>query len=95
MRSYELMFILKPELDEEATAAAVDKYTNLIATQGGNVSNVDKWGKRRLAYEVGGYRDGYYVVVNFAGEPEASKEVDRVLKISDEVIKHMVIKLDD
>ena len=95
MRSYELMFILKPELDEEATAAAVDKYTNLITTQGGSISNVDKWGKRRLAYEVADYRDGYYVVVNFAGEPETSKEIDRVLKISDDVIKHMVIKLDD
>ncbi|MGE5590261.1 MAG: 30S ribosomal protein S6 [Bacillota bacterium] len=95
MRNYELMFIIKPDLEEEATAALVDKYTNLITEQGGTVANVDKWGKRRLAYEVGGYNDGYYVIVNFQAEPQASKEVERVLKISDDVIKHMVIKLDD
>lgn len=95
MRNYELMFIIKPDLEEEATAALVDKYTNLITELGGTVANVDKWGKRRLAYEVGGYNDGYYVIVNFQAEPQASKEVERVLKISDDVIKHMVIKLDD
>ncbi len=95
MRNYELMFIIKPDLEEEATAALVDKYTNLITEQGGTVANVDRWGKRRLAYEVNGFNDGYYVIVNFQSEPQASKEVERVLKISDDVIKHMVIKLDD
>ncbi len=95
MRNYELMFIIKPDLEEEATAALVDKYTNLITEQGGTVANVDRWGKRRLAYEVNGFNDGYYVIVNFQSEPQASKEVERVLKISDDVIKHMVVKLDD
>jgi len=95
VRNYELMFIIKPDLEEEATAALVDKYTNLITEQGGTVANVDRWGKRRLAYEVNGFNDGYYVIVNFQSEPQASKEVERVLKISDDVIKHMVIKLDD
>ena len=95
MRSYELMFIVKPDLEEEATTAIVDKFSGLIAEQGGNVTNLDKWGKRRLAYEVNGFNDGYYVLVNFQGEPKAVKEVERQLKISDDVIKHMIIKLDD
>lgn len=95
MRSYELMFIIKPDLEEEATTAIVDKFSGLIAEQGGNVTNLDKWGKRRLAYEVNGFNDGYYVLVNFQGEPKAVKEVERQLKISDDVIKHMIIKLDD
>ncbi|MCL5677062.1 MAG: 30S ribosomal protein S6 [Firmicutes bacterium] len=95
MRTYELVFIVKPDLEEEATAAVVDKFTGLITEQGGTVANVDKWGKRHLAYEVKGYNDGYYIIVNFQAEPKASKEVERVLKISDDVIKHMVIKLDD
>lgn len=95
MRSYELMFIIKPDLEEEATTAIVDKFSGLIVEQGGNVENLDKWGKRRLAYEVNGFNDGYYVLVNFHGEPKAAKEVERQLKISDDVIKHMIIKLDD
>ncbi len=95
MRSYELMFIVKPDLEEEATTAIVDKFSGLIVEQGGNVTNLDKWGKRRLAYEVNGFNDGYYVLVNFQGEPKAVKEVERQLKISDDVIKHMIIKLDD
>ncbi|MHB9144002.1 MAG: 30S ribosomal protein S6 [Symbiobacteriia bacterium] len=95
MRAYELMFIIKPDLEEEATTAAVEKFSGLISEQGGSITNLDKWGKRRLAYEIDGFNDGYYVLVNFQGEPKVAKEVERQLKISDDVIKHMIVKLDD
>jgi small subunit ribosomal protein S6 len=89
------MFILHPELDEEKTAAAVEKYTGLIQAGGGSVGNVEKWGKRRLAYEIKGQREGNYVLIQFSGEPAVSSEVDRVMKISDEVLRHLIVRKGD
>lgn len=95
MRSYEVVFISKPELDEEALQGVVDKYTSLIQTQGGTVDGVEKMGKRRLAYEIGGFREGHYTLVNFKGESAVPRELERVLRISDEVIRHLVVKKDE
>lgn len=91
MRSYELMVIIRADLDEEQTAAAVDKVTGLIAQNGGEVENIDRWGKRRLAYEINDLRDGYYILVNYKGPSQVARELDRVLKITDEVIRHLVV----
>ncbi len=95
MKSYEAVFISRPELDEEGQQAVVDKFTGLIQNQGGTVAGVDKMGKRRLAYEINGFRDGHYTLVNFKGEAGVPRELDRVLKISDEVIRHLIIKKDE
>lgn len=95
MRSYELMFILKPELDEDAVNASIEKYTGIINNQGGVIESVDKWGKRRLAYEINKIREGIYVLVHFKGQPGAAQETERVLKLSDEVIRHMMIRKDE
>lgn len=91
MRSYELLFILKPELEDEATEAAINKFTGLIEKNGGELVKVDKWGKRRLAYPIQKRNEGYYVIVNFKATPAVSHEVERVLGISDEVMRHMVV----
>lgn len=95
MKSYEALFITRPELDEEAQQAVVEKFTALIQNQGGSVEGVDKMGKRRLAYEIGGFRDGHYTLLNFKGEAGVPRELDRVFKISDEVVRHLVIKKDE
>ncbi len=95
MRNYEIMYVLKPDLDEEKVAAVMDKFTNLINTNGGEVVSTDKWGKRRLAYEIQDYREGIYILVNFKGEAGTAQELDRVMKITDEILRFMIIKKDE
>lgn len=95
LRNYELMFIIRPDLEEEATEAVVEKFTGLVEKQGGELVKVDKWGKRRLAYEINKIREGFYVLVYFKGNAEVAAELERVLKISDEVIRHMVIRKEE
>ncbi|HEV1998227.1 MAG TPA: 30S ribosomal protein S6 [Candidatus Dormibacteraeota bacterium] len=94
MAFYELMFIVKPELDEEQVSTATDKVHQLIVANGGNVTKTASWGKRRLAYQVGPYREGYYVVSNFDVETSSVVELERVLKISDTVFRHLLVKRD-
>ena len=91
MNKYEVMFIVKPA-EDEAINTVVAKFENLIKSNGGTVEKVDRWGKRRLAYEVKDFMEGYYVLVNFSAEPKAIAELDRVMKITDELLKHMIIK---
>ncbi|MEW8958606.1 30S ribosomal protein S6 [Moorella humiferrea] len=95
MRSYEVVFVIKPDLEAEATAAVIDKFTRLIAEQGGQVVEVDQWGKKRMAYEVRKYREGYYVLMKFKGMPAVAQELERVLKITDEVIRYLITRLEE
>lgn len=92
MRAYETMFIVRPDLDEEGSDSVIRKFISLIENNGGSVTAVDKWGKRRLAYEIEGFREGSYAIVHFTAEPKVAHELDRVLKITDDVIRHMVIR---
>ena len=94
MRSYETLFILKPDLEEEAITAAIERLTELIQNNKGTVEQVNRWGKKRLAYEIQDYREGYYTLVLFQGEPETAKELDRVMRLSDEVIRHVIVRRD-
>lgn len=92
MRKYETVFILHPSLDEEAVKAGVEKFKGVIENGGGVVENVDSWGKRKLAYEIAKVSEGYYTLINFSSEPDLPKELDRVFRISDSVIRHIIIK---
>ncbi|PRR80337.1 30S ribosomal protein S6 [Clostridium liquoris] len=92
MRKYETIFILHPSLDEEAVNAAVDKFKGVIENAGGVVENVDLWGKRKLAYEIEKVNEGYYTLVNFSAEPQLPKELDRLFRINDSVIRHIIVK---
>ncbi|MFN2463596.1 MAG: 30S ribosomal protein S6 [Candidatus Dormibacteria bacterium] len=94
MAFYELMFIVRPELDEEQVGVATDKVHQLIVANGGNVTKTAGWGKRRLAYQVGPYKEGYYVVSNFEVETDKVVELERVLKISDTVFRHLLVRRD-
>ena len=95
MRNYETMFILKPELEEEAIIAAVARFEDVVKNGGGEVIKTDRWGKRRLAYEVNGNIEGYYLLMNFKAPTGVAQELDRVLKINDDVIRHLVIKKEE
>jgi small subunit ribosomal protein S6 len=94
VRKYEVVIIVKPG-EEEAINTTIAKFENIIKNTGGNVEKIDRWGKKRLAYEVKDFIDGYYTLINFTSEPATVFELERVLKITDDVLKHMVIKLED
>jgi small subunit ribosomal protein S6 len=92
MRKYETIFILHPSLDEEAVKANVEKFKGVIENGGGVVDNVDVWGRRKLAYEIAKVNEGYYTLVNFTANTDLPKELDRIFRITDSVIRHIIIK---
>jgi small subunit ribosomal protein S6 len=89
------MTILEPGLEEDAIQAAVGRITDLVTGSGGRVHGVDHWGKRRLAYEIAHLWEGYYVLVEATAEPAAMAELDRMLSLTDEVIRHKIIRIPD
>jgi small subunit ribosomal protein S6 len=93
MNKYESMIVLMPGLTEEEYTASIDKVKSVIESDGGVVENVDLWGKRRLAYEINKINEGYYVLFSFSAKPALPKELDRILRISDKVVRHMIIVL--
>lgn len=92
MRKYETIFVMHPSLDAEANKAAVEKFKGVIENGGGTVDNVDDWGKRKLAYEIKKVNEGYYTLINFTAGPELPKELDRIFRITDGVIRHIIVK---
>jgi len=95
VRPYEVMIILDAGLEEEAIRSAVDRATGLIESRGGNVGSVDRWGRRRFAYELKHKLEGYYVVLRAEAEPSVMAELDRALFLADEALRHKVIRLPD
>lgn len=91
MKKYEAMFILNTSTEEERRNAILDRFKGIIEGNG-TIGNVDEWGNRKLAYEINDMREGYYVVVNFEAEREVINEIDRISKITEEVIRHMVVR---
>jgi len=92
MRAYEVMFIVNAELDEEKNTAVIEKFQGIVENTGGELVKLDKWGKRKLAYEIDHKREGFYVLMHFNGEPATVAELDRVFRITDDIIKFMIIK---
>lgn len=91
MRKYEVMYIIHPEVEQENVQALVDKFNGIISN-GGEVTKTDVIGKRRLAYEINKLRDGYFVLVHFNATTEVVNELDRIMKISDEVIRSLIVR---
>ena len=87
--NYELMYIIDAELDEEQTAAMVEKFKTLIEANG-TLNEHEEMGKRKLAYLINDKPDGYYVLVKFASSPEFPAELDRVLKITDGIMRSLI-----
>jgi small subunit ribosomal protein S6 len=92
MRKYELMYIVRPTVEQETLEAVTAKFQGIITANGGEISKHDVSGKRRLAYEIEKIRDGFYILVNFTSEKEVVAELDRVLRITDEVIRHLIVQ---
>ncbi len=95
MRPYEVMIIIDPGLDDDVIRAEIDRAVELIRSRGGTPGRVDRWGRRRLAYEIGHKREGYYVLVEAMAEPSVMAELDRTLHLADAVIRHKVIRQPD
>ena len=91
MNNYEVMYIVKP-IEEEAFNAVVTKFDELLTANGATIEKTDKWGKKHLAYPIQDFNDGLYVLTTFSAESKAVKELDRVMKITDEILRHMIIK---
>lgn len=95
MTNYEIMYIIRPNIEEEAQKATIERFSTILTDNGATIDKVNEMGSRRLAYEINNYRDGYYVVVNFAGGQDAVNEFDRQAKFSEDIIRHTVIRLDE
>lgn len=95
MHNYELMYIVSPTLDAEQTEAMIEKFKALIESNGGVITDIKKWGKRRLAYEINDLREGYYVIVNYQAAPTLAVELERVLKITEGIMRSMIVRKDD
>src|SRR5579885_2952611 len=93
-RDYELGFILTPEVNEEQTRAIVERIEQIATNYGGQVVRVNQWGRRRLAYPIQHHRDGFYVFIDMVLTPETVNELDRTLKVSEEVIRHLIKRRD-
>ena len=95
MKAYELLFFVDPALDPETRLAVMKRIDTTIAEGKGTVDNVDDWGKRKLAYEIDKLVEGDYTLINFHADPTQIAELDRVLRITDAVVRHMIVRRDD
>ncbi|HEX5396966.1 MAG TPA: 30S ribosomal protein S6 [Candidatus Limnocylindria bacterium] len=95
MRRYELMLLLRPDLEDDKLQSAVEKVTRAIVNGGGSLSKVSPWGKRRLAYDIQNFRDASYFLIQFDIEPSAVREIERGMLISEEILRHLVTLLEE
>jgi small subunit ribosomal protein S6 len=94
MTNYETLYILKPDLEEEKKDALIAKFSEIITSNGGTITKTDEWGKRKLAYPIDYINDGYYVLTYFSANAELPAELERNFKISDDVIRYIVVNLE-
>lgn len=95
MRKYEIMYIIRPNIEDESKQALVERFDNILKDNGAEIIESKEWGKRRLAYEINDYRDGIYHVITANATPEAVQEFDRLVKINDDIIRHIIVRLED
>lgn len=91
-RRYEVVLIVDPRLEDQVIQENLDRYMGIVTDAGGEAVKIDHWGRRRLAYEIQHLTDGYYILADVVAEPAAMTELDRVLKLADEVMRHRIIR---
>ena len=94
LRDYELVLVISPEVVEEKFEATVDNISRFITEKGGVISDIERWGKRKLAYPIRHFVEGSYVLTHFKLNPASGKELEANLQISEEVLRHLLVKLD-
>ena len=94
-RTYELVYVVSPETSDEQVTALHDQVQSIVGRYNGTIEKTENWGRRKLAYEIGHHKEGTYVLEVIAGSGELMKELDRRLKVLDEVIRHLVVRVDE
>jgi small subunit ribosomal protein S6 len=92
MRDYEIMMVLKPDLEEEAIKSVVERFVNIITDNKGEVTAIEPWGKRRLAYEIEDFTEGFYVLIYYTADGSFNNELERNFRIVDSVIRHIIVR---
>ncbi len=95
MTKYEIMYIIRPNIEEEAKTSVVERFNSILTDNGAEIEKVDEKGKKRLAYEIKDFTDGYYVILNFKSDDRAINEFDRLAKFSDDILRHIIIREED
>ena len=91
MNKYEAMYVITPELEDEAVKGIIEKYTGIITANGGEIEKVDEWGRRRLAYPINDLNEGYYVLMTFNAAAAIPHELDRLFRINDSVMRSLIV----
>jgi len=92
MRDYEIMMVLKPDLEEEKIKSVVERFVNIITDNKGEVTAIEPWGKRRLAYEIEDYKEGFYAMIFYTADGSFNGELERNFRIVDSVIRHIIVR---
>ena len=92
MNKYEAMYIVTPEMEDEAIKGVIEKFSGIITANGGAIEKTDEWGRKKLAYPIDYKTEGYYVLVNFAAAPELPRELERNFRNDESILRYMVVR---
>ena len=92
MRDYELVYIISPELDEEATAGVVERISQFVSNRGGEIVEVNQWGRRRLAYPIKHQVEGNYILAQLRMPPEVSRELESSFRVAEDILRHLLVR---
>ena len=92
MNKYEAMYIVTPEMEDEAIKGVIEKFSGIITANGGEIEKTDEWGRKKLAYHIDYKTEGYYVLVNFAAAPELPRELERNFRNDESILRYMVVR---
>lgn len=92
MRSYEILYVIRPDIEEEAKSTLVKRFDEVLTNNGAEIVESKEWGKRRLAYEIEDFKDGYYQIIKYNGDSAAADEFDRLAKFNNDIIRHIVVR---
>ena len=92
MNKYEAMYIVTPEMEDEAIKGVIEKFSGIITANGGEIDKTDEWGRKKLAYPIDYKTEGYYVLVNFAAAPELPRELERNFRNDESILRYMVVR---
>jgi small subunit ribosomal protein S6 len=94
MRNYETLYIIDPDLESDATKELIERFKGVVEKKDGQITEIDEWGKRRLAYPINDRQEGYYVLMNFKANPDAAADLERVFKITNGLMRYLIINKD-
>lgn len=95
MRDYELVVIISPEVTDEEFPVTLEKMNQFITDRGGSITEVNQWGRRKLAYPIGNFMEGNYVLTQFKMEPKQTAELESSLRLTEEILRHLLVRLSD